>query len=216
MITPLSRTPQPQVSSTTATTKPHADAKTTESSAAPNEAKKAAASSPQSQRAQLGTQIMQASLDVSISSGNEGMALLYRTAIEHINEHLAPELGPNALQGAMQQDNSAAATAGRILSQSTAFFEAYARQHPNEDPEDVVRNFVDIIRGGFEQGYSEAANILTSLGVMDEGSDIAAEIGKTFALVQKGYDDFLHTKLQALQDAQADEASTEATEHPTE
>ncbi|NLC08689.1 MAG: DUF5610 domain-containing protein [Gammaproteobacteria bacterium] len=165
----------------------------------PEEAQKTAAASPQSQRTQLGAQILQASLDVSISAGNDGLALLYRTAIEHINEQLAPELGPNALQGAMQQDNSAEATAERILSQSTAFFDAYARQHPNEEPEEVVRNFVNLIRGGFEQGYHEAANILSGLGVMGEGSNIAAEIGKTFELVQKGYDEFLQTKLEALQ-----------------
>lgn len=165
----------------------------------PEEAQKTAAASPQSQRTQLGAQILQASLDVSISAGNDGMALLYRTAIEHINEQLAPELGPNALQGAMQQDNSAEATAERILSQSTAFFDAYARQHPNEEPEEVVRNFVNLIRGGFEQGYNEAANILSGLGVMGEGSNIAAEIGKTFELVQKDYDEFLQTKLETLQ-----------------
>ncbi len=170
-----------------------------------DEAHKAAASSPEGQRTQLGAQILQASLDVSISAGNNSMALLYRTAIDNINELLAPEFGPNALQAAMQQDNSPEATADRILSQSTAFFDAYARQHPNKDPEETLRDFVSIIRGGFEKGYAEAAEILTGLGVMGEGSPIAAEIGKTFELVQKGYDDFLQNRLQALQEQNPDE-----------
>ncbi len=174
-------------------------AQETQQTAVLDEARKAAAATPEGQRAQLGAQILQASFEVSISAGDNSMALLYRTAIDNINEQLAPEFGPNALQGAMQQDNSAEATADRILSQSTAFFDAYARQHPNEEPEEVVRNFVNLIRGGFEQGYNEAANILSGLGVMGEGSNIAAEIGKTFELVQKGYDEFLQTKLQALQ-----------------
>lgn len=165
-----------------------------------DEARKAAAASPQGQRTQLGAQILQASLDVSISAGDHSMALLYRAAIDNINERLAPEFGPNVLQAAMQQDNSPEATAERILSQSTAFFDAYARQHPNKAPEDVLRDFVDIIRGGFEKGYAEAADILSGLGVMGEGSSIAAEIGKTFELVQKGYDDFLQSRLQALQE----------------
>lgn len=192
MTTAISLT-QPNVSNATSKT-------TSSANAALDEARKAAASSPEGQRTQLGAQILKASLDVSISAGDNSMALLYRTAIDNINEQLAPELGANALQAAMQQDNSPEATAERILSQSTAFFDAYARQHPNKDPEDLVRDFVGIVRGGFEKGYAEAANILTGLGVMGEGSPIAAEIGKTFELVQKGYDDFLQTKLQALQE----------------
>lgn len=175
-----------------------------------DEARKAAASSPEGQRTQLGAKILQASLDVSIGAGDNSMALLYRTAIDNINELLAPEFGPNALQAAMQQDNSPEATADRILSQSTAFFDAYARQHPNKDPEETVRDFVSIIRGGFEKGYAEAANILTGLGVMGEGSSIAAEIGKTFELVQKGYDDFLQNRLQALQEQSSDEQATDS------
>lgn len=201
MVSPISNPPLSDTGSAASKANPKAAAQ----DASLEGAQKTAAASPQGQRAQLGAQILQASLDVSISAGNDGMALLYRTAIEHINEQLAPELGPNALQGAMQQDNSAEATAGRILSQSTAFFDAYARQHPNEEPEEVVRNFVHLIRGGFEQGYNEAVSILSGLGVLDEGSSIAAEIGKTFELVQKGYDEFLQTKLQALQEEQADE-----------
>lgn len=165
-----------------------------------DEARKTAAATPQSQRTQLGAQILQDALDVSISAGDNSMALLYRTAIDNINEQLAPEFGPNALQAAMQQDNSAEATAERILSQSTAFLDSYARQHPNKAPEDMLRDFVGIIRGGFEKGYAEAADILSGLGVMGEGSPIAAGIGKTFELVQKGYDDFLQSRLQALQE----------------
>jgi hypothetical protein len=166
------------------------------------ETAKSASISAREQHIQLGARIMQASLDVSFSSGNKGLALLYRTAIEHINEQLAPALGANAIQNAMSQDNSPEATAERILSQSTAFFEAYARQHPDKEPEQLVRDFVDTIRRGFEKGYSEAVSILEGLGVMGEGSQIANEIGKTYALVQQGYDDFLQSKLDVLQPKQ--------------
>ena len=147
------------------------------------EAQTAAASSREGQRAALGAQIMQASMDVSISSGNNSLALLYRTAIDSINEQLAPAMGPNAIQNAMGQDNSPEGTAGRILSMSTGFYEAYAAQRPNDDPEVVLNDFVDMVRGGFEKGYNEAASILQGLGVMGEGSFVAEEIGKTFALV---------------------------------
>ena len=197
MISPLSRTPQPETANAAA----KVTAQPTAQDSALNESQKTAATSPQGQQAQLNEQILKASLDVSISSGNNSMALLYRTAIDNINEQLAPEFGPNALQAAMQQDNSPEGTADRILSLSTAFFDSYASQHPNKDPEDVARDFVDIIRGGFEKGYNEAASILKGLGVLEEGGLVATEIGKTFELVQKGYDDFLQTKLDALQDS---------------
>ena len=197
MISPLSRTPQPETANAAA----KVTAQPTAQDSALNESQKTAATSPQGQQAQLNEQILKASLDVSISSGNNSMALLYRTAIDNINEQLAPEFGPNALQAAMQQDNSPEATAERILSLSTAFFDSYASQHPNKDPEDVARHFVDIMRGGFEKGYNEAASILKGLGVLEEGGLVATEIGKTFELVQKGYDEFLQTKLDALQDS---------------
>lgn len=197
MLPPLSRTPQPD----TASASSKLSSQPTAQGSALDESQKTAATSPQGQKTQLNEQILQASLDVSISSGNNSMALLYRTAIDNINEQLAPEFGPNALQAAMQQDNSPEATAERILSLSTAFFDSYASQHPNKDREDVARHFVDIMRGGFEKGYNEAASILKGLGVLEEGGLVATEIGKTFELVQKGYDDFLQTKLDALQDS---------------
>ncbi len=163
-----------------------------------NEAKKAAEASPSGQKSVLNAQILQASLQVSIQSGNDGLALLYRSAVEHLNAVLQPELGANAIGNAMGQDNSAEATAGRILSMSTGFFDAYAARYPDKDPETVARDFVALIRGGFEKGYAEAKDILTGLNVLGEGSDIAAGIAKTYDLVQKGFDDFLATKIAAI------------------
>lgn len=162
------------------------------------QAQKTAQTRPEGQRNTLNQQILEASLHVSLKAGNQSLSLLYRSAIDSINEYLAPELGPDAIGQAMGQDNSPEGTAGRILSMSTAFFEAYAAQHKNEDPEEVVKNFVQLIRGGFEQGYGEAESILSGLGVLGEGSPIAEGIQKTYALVQKGYDDFLSEKLAQL------------------
>lgn len=153
---------------------------------------------PQGQRTRLNAQILQASLEVSVKAGDDATALLYRTAIDRINELLAPEFGPGALQAAAAQDNSPAATAGRIVALSTAFFDRYAAQHADEDPEAVLRNFMNLIRAGFEKGYGEAWDILDGLGVVDEGSTVAEGVQKTFALVQQGYDDFLAARLAAL------------------
>ncbi|GHT96951.1 hypothetical protein AGMMS49545_23420 [Betaproteobacteria bacterium] len=142
-------------------------------------------------------QILEASARVSLSSGQESQALLFRSAIEHINSVLAPELGANAIQAAAaNQDNSAEATANRILSLSTAFYDGYAKQHPGEDPEKLAKDFVAVIRGGFEKGYGEAKHILEGLKVFD--GDVKSGVEKTFELVQQGYDKFLADKLAAI------------------
>ncbi|HAF55458.1 MAG TPA: hypothetical protein DCL01_09650 [Thauera sp.] len=144
-------------------------------------------------RKDLDGKILQASLEVSIRSGNESQALLLRTAIEGINEALAPTLGPDAIQNAMSQDNSAEATAERIVSMSTAFFDAYAARRPGDEPETVLRDFMDVIRGGFERGFGEARDILDGLGVFNGA--VEADVMKTRELVLKGYDRFMLARL---------------------
>ncbi len=144
-------------------------------------------------RKDLNGKILQASLEVSIRSGNESQALLLRTAIEGINEALAPMLGPDAIQNAMSQDNSAEATAERIVSMSTAFFDAYAARRPGDDPETVLRDFMDVVRGGFDKGFGEARDILDGLGVFNGA--VEADVMKTRELVLQGYDRFMLARL---------------------
>ncbi|MFV0371707.1 MAG: DUF5610 domain-containing protein [Azonexus sp.] len=152
----------------------------------------APASSRAAARQQLNVQILEASAKVSLSAGNNSQALLFRSAIERINEILAPELGSDAIQNAAAQDNSAEATAQRILSLSTGFYDAYAAKRP-DDPEQVARDFVDLLRGGFEKGFGEARQTLQGLNVFN--SDVESGVMKTYELVHKGYDDFLAGKL---------------------
>ncbi|MFA7607212.1 MAG: DUF5610 domain-containing protein [Rhodocyclaceae bacterium] len=171
-------------------TPPSGPASSKASEVAHSHARGAEASARRAQNAQ----IMQASLQVSLKSGNDAQALLFRSAIDAINEHLAPVMGNNAIQNAAaSQDNSAEATAGRILDFATGFFDAYAAQRPNDDPEQVARDFVDLIRGGFEKGFGEARDILSGLGVF--AGDVESGVMKTHELVHKGLDDFLASKL---------------------
>lgn len=160
---------------------------------------KAAAAEPgakQAQaRAQLNQSILQASLSVSINSQNEPLALLYKTAIDSLNETLKKDFGENAIQNAVNQDNTPEGTAGRIVSLSTAFFSAYKAQHPEQDQETVLKNFIATISGGFETGFKEAKDILSGLNVLN--GDIASNIEKTHDLVLKGYADFVAAQSSA-------------------
>jgi len=144
--------------------------------------------------------ILQASIQVSIRSGDQSQALLLRSAIEGIDEALAPTLGPQAIQNSMDQDRSAEATAGRIVSMSTAFFEAYAARRQDDAPETVLRDFIDVIRGGFESGFGEAREILEGLGVF-KGA-VEADVMKTRELVLEGYDRFIQERLPAAAEPQ--------------
>lgn len=144
-------------------------------------------------RKQLNVQIMQSSMEVTIEAGDKSLELLFRAAIDKINAFLEPELGPDAIQNAAAQDNSAAGTAERILSLSTGFFDAYAAQHPDRDPATLAEDFVALIRGGFEQGFGEAVDMLKGFEVF--AGSVESEVMKTRELVHQGLDDFLASKL---------------------
>lgn len=156
-----------------------------------------AAGAEKSVRQTTASQILQASAEVSIKAGDESQTLLFKSAISRINELLAPEFGDNALQAAAaNQDNSAQATADRIVSLSTGFYSAYAGQRQGDDAEQVLNDFVGVIRSGFEQGFNEAKDILKGLKVLE--GDVASGIQNTWDLVQKGYDEFLNKQLNSI------------------
>jgi hypothetical protein len=157
-------------------------------------------------KAELNTQIVQASLSVSISAGNEPQQLVLRSVIDRLNELLDDGTGVPALDTASKQDNSPAGTAGRIVSLSTAFFDAYAAQHPGEDEAATAKSFVDMIRGGVEQGFKDARGILEGLSALQ--GDVAGNIDKTYELVMKGLDDFL-AKFEVASPVGADEPATD-------
>ncbi len=140
--------------------------------------------------------LLQASLDVSISSGNKSLSLLFKTAIEGINESLEATMGPNAIQKSYDSgiDVSPEATAERIVSMSTAFFSAYQEQHPEMGTEEALNAFVGIIGGGIDQGFSEAREILSGLQVLE--GDIATNIDSTYTLVQTGLAKFAASEVE--------------------
>jgi len=161
-----------------------------------------------SARDQMNVQILQASAEVSLKAGDQSQALLFRGAIERINELLAPTLGTDAIQARMGEDNSPEATAERILSLSTGFFDAFAAQRPNDNPDQVAKDFIELIRSGFEKGFNEAKDILQGLKVFSGG--IEGGVMKTYELVSKGYDEFLAGKLSRKPDSEQTTKVSEA------
>lgn len=140
---------------------------------------------------QLNTDIVQGAIDVSVSTGNESLSLLLKTAIEGINDALEATQGPNAIEAAYDADLDVnpEATAERIISLSTAFFGAYQEQHSELSEGDALTAFVDVISGGIDQGFAEAREILSGLNVLE--GDVATNIDQTYELVQARLSDFL-------------------------
>lgn len=158
---------------------------------------------------QLNQSILQASLDVSVSAGDQPMALLYKTAIEGVNKALERQLGPNAIQHAYDSglDVSPQATADRIVQMSTAFFGKYQENHPELSTEEAVDSFTKIISGGIDKGFKEARDILQGLNVLK--GDIADNIDKTYDFVQKGLQAFVDSYKKPEQ-AETDKSASAA------
>jgi len=142
-------------------------------------------------RQALNKSILNASMDVSLKAGNHSLSLLLKTAIEQLNQVLAPELGNNAIQHAADSglDYGPQATADRIVSMSTAFFSKYAELHPEKNLQTALADFTKLIGGGIEKGFTEARQILDGLQVLQ--GDIASNIDKTYELVQSGLKSFV-------------------------
>jgi len=132
------------------------------------------------------------------SATSQPHALVYSAAINGINDALKPTLGDNAIQHAAGDDNSAEATAKRILAGSTGLLAAFEAQHPDASGDAAVTDFVNTIRGGFEKGFKEAAGILGALNAL--GGGVSDAINQTYSLVEKGYDDFEKANLSTPPD----------------
>lgn len=154
----------------------------------------------------LNAAIVSSTLNVSLGAKDDPMALLLKSALTGVNEALKGQLGENAVEQAAGQDQSAEATAGRIVALSTAFYDAFRQQHAGEDQDVVLQKFLTTIRGGVEQGFKEARDILKGLSVLSGG--IADTIDQTEALVRQGYADFEAAQRQGGKDNASTDAST--------
>ena len=138
---------------------------------------------------QMNAAILQSDLNVSINSGDQSLSLVYKTAIEGINDIL----GENAIQNGSESDLdvSPEAAAERIVAMSTAFFPSYFNQHPEMTEQEAAENFTQLIGQGIDNGFAEAREILAGLKVLE--GDVADNIDATYTLAQEGLQNFLES-----------------------
>jgi hypothetical protein len=196
------------------TTSPATSLPATTDAATANDAAKADSAqdvklTPAIAKQQLNAAILQSSLEVSLSSQNDPLSLVYKSAIENLNDILKPELGDNAIQNAASQDNSPEATAGRILSFIKSAFGMFSQNTKTSSTDGTdgadgadgadsadntkrdanIDKFMSLIQKGVDQGFDEARGILSSLKVLN--GDIASNIDKTYEILKKGIADFV-------------------------
>jgi len=133
------------------------------------------------------------------------MALLYKTALEAINEALDPTLETKPIQTAYdnQIDVSPEATAARIVSLATGFYHAFQQQNPDMASEESLDKFMTVISGGIDKGFKDARDILESLSVLD--GEIVTDIDSTYDLVQEGLKHFMDNFLNKKESANDEE-----------
>ena len=140
---------------------------------------------------EMNAAILQSAVDVNINMGNDSLSLVLKTALEGINNALLESTGEvNSLQTAYDAgiDVSPEATANRIISLSTGFFGQYQQSNPEMEFEEALTSFVEIISGGVDQGFGEAREILTGLGVLE--GKIASNVDQTYVIVQQKLEAF--------------------------
>lgn len=144
-----------------------------------------------SNKKQLNAAIIESSLKFNQTIGDKPLSLLLKTALQGINEALKAGGVDSSAEDAYESgvDFSPEATAERIVAFSTQFLGSYREQHPEMDEEESLAAFVDIIKGGIDQGFGEAKDILGGLKVLE--GETATTIDKTYALVQEGLQSFV-------------------------
>ncbi|MFC4654621.1 MULTISPECIES: DUF5610 domain-containing protein [Rheinheimera] len=155
---------------------------------------------------QLNASIMESQLNLTTGDESNSLKLLYKTALEGINKELEEEFGPNAAQKIKQSevDTSPEATADRIVSFATAFYQKYKEQTPDMTEEERLDKFLSIVGGGVDTGFKDARDILDGLGVLS--GKVADDIDKTYSLIQDGFARFRESILNPNKD---DELATE-------
>ncbi|WP_333609291.1 DUF5610 domain-containing protein [Arsukibacterium sp.] len=143
--------------------------------------------------------ILAANEKVSISSNNNSLSLLYKTALAGINKELEPIFGENAAQKIYDSgiDTSPEATAERIVAFATNFYGRYKELNPGKTEEDTLDSFLKVIGGGIEKGFADAKDILKGLQVYE--GEVESGVDKTYQLVMQGIAVFRERMLEISQ-----------------
>ena len=153
----------------------------------------------------LNASIVSSTFGNNSSIKDDPLKLLYRTAIDQINDILIAE-GKTALTEETLEEKgddfySPEKTAERITLFATGLYGAYRDQHQDMSEEEAVNRFTQLIGSGINKGFEEARGILDGLKVLDD--DIKNNVDRTYDLVFEQLDAF-REKMLADKESESD------------
>ena len=135
-------------------------------------------------------------VDVGFKDLYKGLSISAQQIVDKLNEMLKAKL-PDGLQSLQPEEVTPEATASRIVSGATAFFQVYAEQNPGLEGEELLASFMKTIRSGIQKGYEDAYGILKGLGAF-EFEGVEDGIKKTMELVEEKLKAFEEMKRKEL------------------
>lgn len=152
----------------------------------------------QANKQQLNATIIQSQFELSLKSDNKSLNLLYKSVISSLATEFEDYLQKATEAGKTGEkvtnpygtdtDTSPKATADRILTFATGFYDTFKKQNPNLSEEEGLEQFISKISAGIDQGFGEARDVLGSLKRLD--GKVKTDIDETYELIQKGLSAF--------------------------
>ena len=128
------------------------------------------------------------SVGIDFSDLYKSLSITEQKVVSALNDLLVDEL-PDGIQSLDPKYADPEFSAENIVSGITAFFGLYQKQNPDQDPEELLNNFMEQARKGVEQGYGDAFSTLEGIGAFDiEG--IQAGVEKTKGLIEQKLQEF--------------------------
>lgn len=123
------------------------------------------------------------SIDLNFQDLYKSLSITSKQIVDKLNEYLKADL-PDGVQSLKPEDVTPEATADRIVSGATAFFDVFAKQNSDLSGEELLNKFLETIKAGISKGYDDATGILQDLGAFDvEGVKDGVE--KTKSLIDE-------------------------------
>ena len=139
----------------------------------------------------------------SVDRSDASMKEIYKslTAVaEEVLRKLEKILGkdlPGGISSLVPEEHTAEKTSQRIVDGVTALLPVFAKQNPELEGAELLNKFMETIRGGIDQGYTEAMGILGDIGALDfEG--VESGIAETMRLVDEKLKAFADSYLKKI------------------